>query len=81
MNRPELRSFACPESSNVAMVTYRTDNKRLRVTFKNGVDYDYFEVPFNVYVSLRRAESVGSAFDSLVKKGGYAFSKVGPPRA
>lgn len=39
----------------------------LWVTFHNGVTYSYENVHMNVYIALQSADSVGRAFNKLVK--------------
>lgn len=40
-------------------------------------EYRYKDVPADKYGAVRDADSVGSAFHTHIKKGGYAFEKVG----
>lgn len=48
----------------------------LTVGFTNGSLYTYKEVPTRVVLSLITAESVGKAFHTLIKKGGYEYRKI-----
>lgn len=69
-------------SSTIKSLAY--SNGTLSVKFhsgeKTGAFYNYFFVPKEVYEKLVKAESVGSAFASLVKDK-YSFSKEEPKRA
>jgi len=63
------------ESSNIEAVGYDEDSATLQVEFKNGGMYQYFDVPENVYVGLRDADSRGGYLASTIK-GSYRYSKV-----
>jgi len=52
------------------------EHSDLSVGFTNGSLYVYEGVPTRVVLSLITAESVGKAFHSLIKKGGYEYKKV-----
>jgi len=52
------------------------DGEGLIAQFKNGRVAQYRDVPEEVYTSVIGSASVGSAFDQLVKKGGYAFTYI-----
>lgn len=63
------------DSSNVEAVGYDEDSSTLQVEFKNGGTYQYFDVPENVFIGLRDAESVGRYLVSTIK-GVYRYSKI-----
>lgn len=63
------------DSSNVEAVGYDEDSSTLQVAFKNGTMYQYFDVPENVFIALRDADSVGGYLASRIK-GTYRYSKV-----
>jgi hypothetical protein len=63
------------DSSNVESVGYDEGSETLQVEFINGANYQYFDVPENVYIGLRDAESVGGYLADNIK-GEYRFSKV-----
>jgi hypothetical protein len=48
-----------PESSNIARFTYVEASHVLKVEFKDGAIYDYFDVPLEVFQSMRAAPSKG----------------------
>lgn len=63
------------DSSNVEAVGYDEDSSTMQVEFKNGTMYQYFDVPENVFIGLRDADSVGGYLAASVK-GAYRYSKV-----
>lgn len=62
-------------SSNVAAVGYDEESETLQVEFKKGTIYQYFDVPENVFIGLRDADSVGGYLAAHIK-GTYRYSKV-----
>jgi len=62
------------ESSNIESASYLGNT--LTVSFKSGGIYAYFDVPSGVVEEWLRAESVGKAFHSLIKKGSFSFQKI-----
>lgn len=60
-------------SSNLASVGYDPDSETLEVEFKNGLVYQYLNVPQIVVDQLLEAGSIGSFFNSQVK---YAFACI-----
>jgi len=63
------------DSSNVEAVGYDEDSSTLQVEFKNGGMYQYFDVPEEVFIGLRDADSVGGYLAARIK-GTYRYSKV-----
>ncbi|MDL1976354.1 MAG: KTSC domain-containing protein [Deltaproteobacteria bacterium] len=63
------------DSSSVESIGYDEDSSTLQVEFKNGGMYQYFDVPEDVFVGLRDAESVGRYLVTTIK-GTYRYSKV-----
>lgn len=49
----------------------------VRATFQNGIRYIYEEVPFIVLMNVAASESVGQAFNTLIKGGNYSYYKEG----
>lgn len=47
----------------------------LRVTFQNGFRYIYENVPFITLMSIAADESIGEAFNRLIKNGNYKYYK------
>ncbi len=63
------------DSSNVESVGYDEDSSTLQVEFINGGMYQYFDVPEDVFIGLRDADSVGRYLSDRIK-GTYRYSKV-----
>lgn len=55
-------------SSNLKKTEYDTETKKLLVEFKNGIKYEYDEVPHQLYTQFRAAESQGKFFMSKISK-------------
>lgn len=64
-----------PESSNINRFGYDDRNKVLRVEFKNGGQYDYFDVPMQVFNSMKSAPSKGQFLAQMIK-GSYRYARV-----
>lgn len=64
------------KSSQIAAIGYDAGTKELRVKFHNGGVYSYSAVPAEVHEKLVGAESIGKAFGSLIRKGGYAYNAI-----
>lgn len=62
------------ESSNIARIVYKSDKKTLYITFKRGGTYRYDNVPANIALDLKNAESVGKFFQDNIKNK-FNFSK------
>lgn len=56
------------QSSNLVETEYDTATKKLVVEFKNGVKYEYEDVPHQLYTSFRSSESQGKFFTSEISK-------------
>ena len=56
------------ESTNIVRTEYDTETKKLIAEFKNGMRYEYDEVPHNVYTKFRMAESQGKYFTTDISK-------------
>lgn len=56
------------ESSNLKKTEYDTESKKLVVEFKNGLKYEYDEVPHNIYAQFRLSESQGKFFNTQIAK-------------
>lgn len=62
-------------SSQVDSIEYFADDKKMRVVFKTGATYDYFNVPKDVYERAEQAESIGKFINSEIK-GKYEYKKA-----
>ncbi len=56
------------DSSNISKTTYDTTSKKLVVEFKNNSQYEYDEVPHQVYSQFRMSESQGVFFNKNISK-------------
>jgi len=63
-------------STNLASVGYDSETRTLRVEFKSGAVYEYYNVPEAEYQGLIDASSKGSYFHQNIK-GRYSYSKIG----
>ena len=64
-----------PESSNIARFKYDEASRVLKIEFKNGGLYDYFDVPDNVFEGMRNAPSKGQYLAQLIK-GKYRYARA-----
>ena len=56
------------ESSNLVKTEYDTESKKLITTFKNGLRYEYEDVPHNIFAQFRLSESQGKFFNSQISR-------------
>jgi hypothetical protein len=70
-----MAQFVPVVSSALAAVKYDRETQRLVIQF-GDVFYEYDTVSSDVVVDFLFADSIGSAFSTLVKKGGFAFRKI-----
>ncbi|HMO65110.1 MAG TPA: KTSC domain-containing protein [Verrucomicrobiota bacterium] len=54
-------------SSNLAAVGYDDFAAILRIRFRNGGIYDYFDVPYSVYLGLMYAPSKGRFHERRIR--------------
>ena len=64
-------------STSIRSVGYDPKSKKLEVEFLKGAVYMYSDVSETVYNSLMTSESIGGAFATLIKGGGFPYEKVG----
>lgn len=64
-------------SRNLVSVGYDPSPQTLEVEFQHGGVYQYFGVPEHLYLGLMSTSSHGQYFDAHVKKGGFAYVRVG----
>lgn len=55
-------------STAIRLVAYNVDANQLRVIFRSGIAYDYFNVPCEIYAELTEAESVGQYFNTVIRR-------------
>ncbi len=64
-----------PESSTIARFGYDAANQVLRVEFKNGGTYQYFDVPAQVFEAMVAAPSKGQFLAQMIK-GSYRYARA-----
>lgn len=63
-------------SSMLSLAEYDDETQELTVTFNNGGEYKYFDVPRSVFEEMRaQTENVGKWFTANVKNR-YRYEKV-----
>jgi hypothetical protein len=63
------------DSTNLKSAKYNTEDESLLVTFGNGGQYEYENVPHKEFVKLRLAESNGKYFNTEISKK-YKYKKL-----
>ena len=63
------------QSSNITRTEYDTETKKLIVEFKNGLRYEYDEVPHQTYTQFRMSESQGKFFSGKISKA-FKYKKL-----
>jgi hypothetical protein len=63
------------QSSNIIRTEYDTETKKLITEFKNGLKYEYDDVPHQLYTSFRSAKSQGNFFNLNIAKV-FKYKKV-----
>ena len=64
-----------PQSSNIVRFGYDKESRVLKVEFKNGSVYDYFDVPDQVFNGMKSASSVGQYLAQQVK-GRFRYARA-----
>ena len=63
------------ESSNIVRTEFDTNDGKLLVEFKNGMKYEYSDVPHQIYTQFRMSESQGKFFSSKISKS-FKYKKL-----
>lgn len=63
------------ESSNINTAEFDTATGKLLIGFKNNAQYEYEEVPMQIFTRFRMAESQGSFFSKEISKK-YKYKKM-----
>lgn len=63
------------KSSRILIISYKFASKSLKITFKSGATYEYYDVPKEVVDGLSKADSLGKYFDNNIK-GVYNYRRV-----
>ena len=64
-----------PNSSTIAKIAYDSPSSTLRVEFRNGGAYQYFDVPQQVFDDMQRAPSTGQFLAQNIK-GVYRYARA-----
>jgi len=67
--------ISTPDSSNLSCFGYETNTSVLRVEFKNGGIYEYYDVPVHVFEAMKNATSKGQ-FLAYQIKGIFRYARV-----
>lgn len=63
------------DSTTLRKVEYDTSSRKLLVTFKGDIQYEYEDVPHTVFTKFRMAESQGSFFNKEVSRK-FTYNKI-----
>jgi len=63
------------QSSNIVRTQYDTSTKKMIAEFKNGMRYEYDDVPHQKYTEFRSAQSQGNYFNKNISKT-YPYKKL-----
>lgn len=63
------------DSTTLRKVEYDTSNRKLLVTFKGDIQYEYDDVPHSVFTKFRMAESQGGFFNKEVARK-FTYNKI-----
>jgi hypothetical protein len=63
------------ESSNIRKTVYDVMEKKLLVEFNNGLQYEYYDFPHQIYTQFRNAPSQGKFFLTNIAKN-YKYKKI-----
>jgi len=63
------------KSSNLTRTEFDTVEGTLLVEFNNGIKYEYYEVPHQLYTQFRMSESQGKFFSSKIAKS-FKYKKL-----
>ena len=64
-----------PESSNINRFTYDESTQTMKVEFRNGGIYNYFDIPQNIFEEMKRATSKGQYLAQNIK-GYYRYARA-----
>lgn len=63
------------KSANIKGATFNINEKTLKITFSSGAEYEYSEVPHEVFSGFDNADSQGKYFNTNISKK-YNFKKI-----
>jgi len=64
-------------SSSLDWIEYDNTTSILRIGFRSGGTYEYYDVPVEIYDGLLDAPSKGSYLHYNVKLAGYSYNRIG----
>jgi hypothetical protein len=64
------------ESELIKSVSYHPYTSILEITFQNGSQYAYFNLPKKVYQELVTSDSKGKSFHKLIRSKKYQYKKI-----
>jgi hypothetical protein len=64
-----------PESSTIAGFDYTREGRMLSVEFKNGLRYNYYDVPDVIFEQMKAAPSKGQFLAQNIK-GSYRYARA-----
>jgi len=70
-----MELIASPESSTIEHFGYDRESQVLKVSFKSGTTYDYYDIPEQVFESLKIAPSKGQFLAQQIK-GKYRYARM-----
>ncbi len=70
-----MAKFVPVVSAAITAVKFDREARKLVVQFGEAF-YEYDGVPGDVVLDFMFADSIGSSFDALVKKGGFTFRRI-----
>ncbi|KKN84429.1 hypothetical protein LCGC14_0288910 [marine sediment metagenome] len=71
-----MAKFVPVVSAAMTAIKFERETGRLVVQFGEDSFYEYDGVSNEVVLDVLFADSIGSAFSALVKRGGFAFRKI-----
>jgi hypothetical protein len=63
------------KSSNLKRAEYDTTTKVMLVEFNNGLKYEYYDVPHQIFTQMRMAPSQGNFFGTKISKT-FKYKKI-----
>jgi KTSC domain len=75
---PTTIKMIAVKSDNIQAIGYDPENSILVVQFNSGKTYEYLNVTVGVYVRLAEAESIGEAFNEIIRSNPtkYPYRKI-----
>ena len=70
-----METLQTPGSTSIQSVDYDLTSRQMRITFKSGERYVYYNVPPSVYKGFENAPSKGKYFQRIVRSR-FSFRKA-----